>query len=610
MEDSLALIVGAGISVDSPSCLPSWWDYNKTIVKVIKEQAELLCPNAKEVLEELEVNSNLPVQCLSDVLVNEGAGKYYFPLLKLLNSTIPNANHYSIEMLAEEGIVSTIITTNFDTLIETAFENRKTRLSVKVTDDEYGHQINECNQLFKIHGTVQNVQTLIDTVTQKAMGLSDIKRKRLNSLLREKDIAILGFSGADLDFDLNYIPIFDSLQNGHKLTWVVYPGTELNDNILKLKDKFPLQVTTRLITLKEYFSEFGIDYEEIEKSLGSCKCDSSPNLIEDTIRVLFSGDGIGKHGCMGYCISLLSRIGKEEEANKLANIYEQSLDLEKINLDSILGISALAHQKLRNQETMAAIKYFESILLINSTYKEMFTNLNISSSISTKQMEEAYRERQQIDASVRLNIANAYFFMREFKLAKEYANTAELYMKEDSYERYLLDFLYTRIDYFETRNIKKYVTELKNCAKKIRKIGRLESAIEIMLSEVRENIKNDEYSIAIETLSVVSEYSKNICNAKLLIDIQCLYSECYYNKNEIEIAKDFLDKAISMAIDVGNKKWCEMLLHRITVFPMNEKVHNQMIEMGKVCDVEINFLYRAPNGTFFEDEQGQIIQLK
>ena len=52
---------------------------------------------------------------------------------------------------------------------------------------------------------MQNVQTLIDTVTQKAMGLSDIKRKRLNSLLREKDIAILGFSGADLDFDLNYL---------------------------------------------------------------------------------------------------------------------------------------------------------------------------------------------------------------------------------------------------------------------------------------------------------------------------------------------------------------------------------------------------------------------
>lgn len=42
------IVAGAGISMSQPSNLPGWWQYNKTIINVIKEQACELCPEASE----------------------------------------------------------------------------------------------------------------------------------------------------------------------------------------------------------------------------------------------------------------------------------------------------------------------------------------------------------------------------------------------------------------------------------------------------------------------------------------------------------------------------------------------------------------------------------
>lgn len=87
------IVAGAGISISPPSNLPSWRQYNKAIIDVIKELACGLCPEASDWIGAIDIENALPVQCISDLIVSQGAGASYFPLLELLNAASPNVNH-------------------------------------------------------------------------------------------------------------------------------------------------------------------------------------------------------------------------------------------------------------------------------------------------------------------------------------------------------------------------------------------------------------------------------------------------------------------------------------------------------------------------------------
>ena len=72
------IIAGAGISVDPPSNLPSWWEYNKKLIKQIKKEALKLCPEASEILSRIDDEKKLPVQCISQLVVSQGADGVIF----------------------------------------------------------------------------------------------------------------------------------------------------------------------------------------------------------------------------------------------------------------------------------------------------------------------------------------------------------------------------------------------------------------------------------------------------------------------------------------------------------------------------------------------------
>ena len=41
--------------MSQPSNLPGWWQYNKTIINVIKEQACELCPEVSELIDAIDM---------------------------------------------------------------------------------------------------------------------------------------------------------------------------------------------------------------------------------------------------------------------------------------------------------------------------------------------------------------------------------------------------------------------------------------------------------------------------------------------------------------------------------------------------------------------------
>lgn len=183
-REEYVVIAGAGISMAAPANLPSWWQYNKKIVDEIKKQACDFCPEAVEWINKIDIGENgIAVQCLSELIVNEGAGDSYFTLLELLNAKNPNANHFALAELARKGCISAIVTTNFDTLIETAFMSEAVPIYTIVNENTYyeSSRWNTC-KLFKIHGTVDSYNSLIDTVRQKAMGLNSWKRFSLKQV--------------------------------------------------------------------------------------------------------------------------------------------------------------------------------------------------------------------------------------------------------------------------------------------------------------------------------------------------------------------------------------------------------------------------------------------
>lgn len=221
-EQQLAIVVGAGISMLSPSDLPSWWSFNETLLAAIRARALELIGDAAAALEKASLGK-IPVVAFSEVVVSTFAGDGYYPLLRVLESTLPNANHRALAALAHAGKITDIITPNFDTLIERAFREAGVALEVLLRPSDYDgvpRARSASCRLHKIHGSVTDAASLIDTVRQKVRGLSPAVRSALARIFERRHVLFLGFSGADFDFGADYLPLEANAAGALGFTWV------------------------------------------------------------------------------------------------------------------------------------------------------------------------------------------------------------------------------------------------------------------------------------------------------------------------------------------------------------------------------------------------------
>lgn len=104
-EKHLAVLCGAGLSMSPPSLVPSWSAFNGIIVEEICSLAASSVPS--DVVPEIRaINpAKIPVQSLSDDIVNVFAGETYFQLLRFLDADETNANHNALAELAKSGVL-------------------------------------------------------------------------------------------------------------------------------------------------------------------------------------------------------------------------------------------------------------------------------------------------------------------------------------------------------------------------------------------------------------------------------------------------------------------------------------------------------------------------
>lgn len=585
------IVAGAGISIAPPANLLSWWQYNKKLIEIMKEQALQLCPTASEFIELIDVENTLPVQCISDVIVRQGAGESYFPLLELLNSTSPNANHFALAELAKKGVLKAVVTTNFDTLIETAFRREAVPLMTIVEDEIYyeSAKVSAC-KLFKIHGTVDEYSSLIDTVTQKAVGLSPAKRLILEKVFSDSEIIFIGFSGADFDFDLDYIPIAQAVENGSMVTWIVHPGSDLNHNIEELAEKYPANFRVFEKDLLTLFRSYGVDYQTIDENLRKSAVKHEMVPIDKRIREMFASPHIGEHGCVGYCITLLDMMGLTDAATGLAEIYEKKILSDGANIWG-MGLNELALKKMQEGEYEESIRY-SSILIKCICDRKKTIEKEMEKGITFPEEEELEKCNQELFANLSgafVNIGVAYLYEEDFDNAEIYLNNARRVAERYNNVNTLGISLFNlaRVQYKKEGDYDKYITALQKSAEYAKKAGNLRILAEILEKESSIMLEIGEYDLAWDRLEKCEGYIKNVGNFATHIEVLLLKAKYFRRRNKLTESQEYFKKAADMIIEKENQRFAGYLIKNAVEMYDYDNVICELIDLlCNVCEME------------------------
>ncbi len=219
--------VGAGVSKDSPTNFPAAGELSSAIVTALSRGDPLLESYAPVLLA--AIARGIPA-CRLEVLLDiaaQGIGARVLRLLSILEHGLPNIYHYVLASALSRGHV--VITTNFDTMIEQAYQETQPNgppLTVLFTEHHCASLAPgepSGPLLLKLHGSVrdskrrQSYGSIRLTLASLANGLSPGKRKLLSALLRGRDVIFLGHSGRD-DFDIG--PFLKTFLWARRLLWV------------------------------------------------------------------------------------------------------------------------------------------------------------------------------------------------------------------------------------------------------------------------------------------------------------------------------------------------------------------------------------------------------
>jgi tetratricopeptide (TPR) repeat protein len=225
-QGKINFFVGAGISVGLPAKMPSGAGLTQELLKdwVSDGVGDSLKDHAKSGALRLEVVMQIDRETFSDRKI------VLHPLLQFMDRS-PNCNHYLLAFALKNGC--TVITTNFDILIEIAYWNLYGSLPPVIIADSQSRRTVSRGSLIKIHGsiaileTVNNSElsvrdareTVMAALDQVAQGLGDGKTATLQQLLQQAPTFFWGYSCMD-DFDV--YPVLGSTERRKTFYWLFF----------------------------------------------------------------------------------------------------------------------------------------------------------------------------------------------------------------------------------------------------------------------------------------------------------------------------------------------------------------------------------------------------
>ncbi|MFX1259872.1 MAG: tetratricopeptide repeat protein [Promethearchaeota archaeon] len=234
-DTKLTFLVGAGCSVDAPSCLPSGRAMMEAIIKYSCAESEI-----KKLLK-LEESGELRFEALVEIIRNG-----LDPEVKLIDyygqCDKPNLQHFFLAEMIKKGHF--VMTTNFDFLIEYALLQSnvpKEEVIPVITKHDF-EKYKDPNELleegkktvYKIHGSTKNVingentkDSLVATIqafgsNKEGLNMFQVepfKRDLFNNISNGRSLIVMGYSGSD-DFDV--VPTLKVLENLRNIIWINY----------------------------------------------------------------------------------------------------------------------------------------------------------------------------------------------------------------------------------------------------------------------------------------------------------------------------------------------------------------------------------------------------
>jgi hypothetical protein len=227
----LAILAGAGISISRPSNLLDGKSFMRNTLKSIVP-SDVNATWALSALELPKARLRRPGEMLRfELLMHNLLQTRLDPNLSVLNCLDqcphPNFNHYVLAELIRAG--ATVITTNFDRLIEIAWNRlhgrNESSLRVAAFSEDFPEDLpDRCPPtLWKLHGSLSidgrdtrnSVQATMTSVLSTSMGARKIAF--LSSVIRRRDLLVIGYSGWD---DLDIVPVLGNSRTPHRLIWI------------------------------------------------------------------------------------------------------------------------------------------------------------------------------------------------------------------------------------------------------------------------------------------------------------------------------------------------------------------------------------------------------
>ncbi len=305
-------VVFCGAGISRHSGLPIVQDLEPYILKkldVTQKDAEII------------TNSNLPFEAFMETLGRSSDPGKIFDIFDLGE---PNTNHVLLAKLARVGYVTTVCTTNFDRLIERAFDCeglvREDDYRVYYKEDDLGRidWQDDTIRLIKIHGSVEDKDNMAIMLRQVASQVLSSQRKEvIDHIFCEgphKHVLVLGYSCSDV-FDISLQ--IEAIRENHKKVLFVDHGRgheRVVKDLVDRKVKNPFQhfgggkwILFDTDELVKALWEFCLPKEEyifLESAIGETAWQKCVNEWFSETEVEYSG--ANKHNITGLVLSAIS----------------------------------------------------------------------------------------------------------------------------------------------------------------------------------------------------------------------------------------------------------------------------------------------------------------
>jgi SIR2-like domain len=235
-EHGIVILAGAGISMAPPSSLPGWWDFNEAVLQALAdrlvEHTSKLWTGQRlaSLLERRRTLRAFTPDFMAQVMEEEVSADY-FRVLQALDADQWNTSHAAVAALAGSGVLRAVITTNFDRLIERALASAGIAHRVFAGPEDFAGLVAALADtagplpVIKVHGTVERPETMVDTLAQRVAGRPQSLEDAIAGLLERHACLAVGFSGADLAYDPDYLGLRRAADRAVGLTVLVRAGT-------------------------------------------------------------------------------------------------------------------------------------------------------------------------------------------------------------------------------------------------------------------------------------------------------------------------------------------------------------------------------------------------